>query len=76
MDLARVGPARQAGHDVELAEQIGNDLFGVGASGQPIHLGDDFLEGGFSVAEGLIAEVLALGLETSMVFHKLFAVKL
>ena len=76
MNLAGVGPAGEAGHHVELAEQLGDYLFGVGFFGESIEVGDDFQEGGFDVLDGLCAVILALGLQALMMLEKFFAIEL
>ena len=76
MDLVRVGPVREAGHNIELSEQLGDDGFGVGVGGEPIDFGDDFEEDVFNTRDGLLAVVLALFLQAAVMFEKFFAVKL
>ena len=75
MNLARFGPARQTGHDVELFQQSCDDVLCVGFFGESIEVGDDLEEGVLGVFNGLVAEVFALGLQALMMFEKLFAIK-
>lgn len=76
MDLVRVGPVREAGHDIELAEQLGDDRFGVGIGGEPVDFGDDLQQDRFDARDRLLTEILALLLQALMMFDEFFAVKL
>ena len=76
VNLTRIRPTRQTGHHVEFSQQPGDDLFCVGFFGEPIEIGEDFLEGVFCVLDGLGAVVLPLGLQAPMVLKKFFAIKL
>ena len=76
MDFEGVGPGRKPGHDVELAEEAGHHLIGVGLHRELLEVGHDALERSLDPADGLLGKVLTLFLQALVMFEKFFAVEL
>ncbi len=58
MDLQGIGPGGEAGHDIELAEQLRDHFVGVGFAREVFEIGHHALEGAFDTTDRLLGEVL------------------
>lgn len=76
MELLRFGPGGEAGHEVELSEELPDDLTGILALTQLFELLKDAREGLFCLGNRAVRVVLPLELETLMVLVELLAEKL
>ena len=76
MDFQGIGPAGEAGHDIELAEQAGHHFIGVGLPRKVFEVRHHLLQGALDPANGLLGEVLSLSLQALVMFEELFAVEL
>ena len=76
MGFVRIGPSREPGHDVELFEQLGHHLIGVGFARERVHLRNHPDESRLDAVNRLRREILTLFLKTAVMFHEFFAIKL
>lgn len=70
-----VGPCREAGHHVELAEETSHDLIGLGFGAQTVELSHHSRQGHFDVTNRPLRVELALRIQATLTFHELFAVE-
>lgn len=76
MDFEGIGPGRQAGHDIELTKQTGQDDAGIVLFGQLLEIGHHALEREFDTANRLLGKIFPLGVQALLMFEELFAVEL
>ncbi len=76
MKLSGFGPGGEFCHDVELAKELADQLTGVFALTQLLHLLEDPRKRVFRLGDRHRGVVLALSLQTLMMFSKFFAEKL
>lgn len=76
MKLAGFGPGGEFGHDVELAKQLADELAGIFALTELLHLLEDSGERVFGLGDGTRRVVLTLSFEALVVLTKLFAEEL
>jgi hypothetical protein len=75
VDVPGIGPDRQAGEYVELAEQLAHDLIPITLRAQPIQFRHDTRESPLDFADGVFRVELAMGFEVLLAAHELFAVE-
>ena len=76
MKLSGFGPEGEFRHDVELAKELTDQLTGVFALTELLHLLEDFRERVFRLGDCHGGVVLALSFQTLVMFSKFFAVEL
>ena len=76
MQLTGFSPGGEFGDDVELAEELTDDLAGVFALTELLHLLEDSGERILGLRDRAFRVVLALEFETLMMFEELFAEEL
>jgi hypothetical protein len=76
MKLTGFGPGGEFGHDVELAKQLANELAGIFALTQLLHLLEDSRERVFGLRDGAFRVVLTLSFKALVMLTKLFAEEL
>ena len=75
MKLPGIGPAGQAGHDVELSKQPAHELIGVVLRAEMFELIQDSRDRGVGLGDGALGVVLALPREALAVPEKLLPVE-
>ena len=75
MELTGIGPHREFGDDVELAEELTHHLAGVVALAELLEPRHDARQRLFGLTDGHIRVVLALPLETGVMFEKFLSVE-
>src|SRR3954469_25656930 len=76
VDVLRIRPAGEPGHDVELSEQAAHHHVRVLLDGEMVELRKNAAEGFFGFGDGAARVVLALLLKTTLVLHEFFPVEL
>ena len=76
MQLTGFGPGGEFGDDVELAQELADELAGVVALTELLHLLEDSRERILGLRDGAFRVVLTLTFEALMMFEKLFAEEL
>ena len=76
MGVLRVGPGRQAGEQIELAQQAANDLLGVSLAAELIELVHDARQRSLHVENRALGVVLALILKALSMFEEFFAIEI
>ena len=73
--MPRVGPARGAGHEVELAKKAADDLIGVLCGAEVVELLQDLSERPFDVMYSRLGKMLALLVETLLALDEFLPVE-
>jgi hypothetical protein len=72
MQMPGFGPGGEFGHDVELAEELADELAGILALTELLHLLEDSRERVLRLGNGQFGVVLTLSFEALVMFSKLF----
>src|SRR4051812_7463298 len=75
MIILGVGPGRQAGHDVEFAQEAGNHRIGIVADAEMVELAQHAADGAVGIGDGALGVVLALLRQALAVFEKLLTIE-
>lgn len=73
--IFRIGPAREAGHEIELAQQAADDMIAIATLADMIEFREGLGEGGFDFGDGVLGKALALLLKLAFVLQELLAIE-
>ena len=76
VDVAGIGRAGEAGHDVELLEKAAHHLVRIFLGRQLVELREDLRERDLNGGDGALGVILALLFETLSMLEELFAVEI
>ena len=75
IQLLRVGPVGEPGHEIELSKEATHDVITIAAPTDVIQLRERLSERRFGLRDRVLRIVLTLGLEASFVLEKLLPIE-
>jgi hypothetical protein len=70
-----IRPAREAGHEVELAEQTADNVIAITTLADMIEFREGLREGGFDFGDGVLGIAFTLLLKLAFVLQELFTIE-
>jgi hypothetical protein len=75
LEFFRVGPVREASHEIELSKEATDDVIAIAAPTDVIQLRERLGERRFGLGDRVLGVVFTLGLQAALVFEKLLPIE-